>query len=112
MKLRLVALVSIMAIVAGACSSAATPTPPAGPTATAGATPTAAPAAVKLTVWGRNYTVDPAKQRPWDPGPKAKLEAAHPGVTVDITGAPYDPQFQRIELSRAGQISDKPDVIQ
>jgi multiple sugar transport system substrate-binding protein len=107
MKLRLVALVSIMAIVAGACSSAATPTPPAGATATAGASGSPAEAATKLTVWLRNYVV--AQDTPAKTG---GFEAAHPNVTVDLSGAPSNDQFQRIELSRAGSIQDKPDVFQ
>jgi multiple sugar transport system substrate-binding protein len=112
MKMRPLALLPILAIVAGACASpAATP----GPT-TAGATSTptvtAAPEAVKLTVWARNYTVADGRIQPWAPEPKAKFEAAHPGVTVELSGAPYDPQFQRIELSQAGQVADIPDIIQ
>ena len=110
MHKRLGALLAVVVIVAGACTPAATSTP-AG--TGAAATPTAAPpTAVKLAVWGRNYTVaDPPAVHPWDPGPKAKIEAAHPGLTVDVSGVGYDDQFKRIELSKAGAV-DKPDIIQ
>ena len=102
MHKRLGALLAVVVIVAGACTPAATATPAGTGTAV---TPTAAPpTAVKLTVWGRNYTVDPKKQRPWDPGPKAKIEAAHPGLTVETSGVCYDDQFKRIELSKAGAV--------
>lgn len=107
MKMRPMALLPILAIVAAACAS---PSVTPGPTATGpGPTATAAPEAVKLTVWARNYTLN--QDVPWQPA-KTKFEAAHPGVTIEITGAPYDAQFQRIELSQAGQISDRPDIFQ
>jgi multiple sugar transport system substrate-binding protein len=113
MKLRLVVLASIMVIVAGACSSSATATPPAATATAAGATPTAAESATpntgpaKLTVWARNYTV--SQDTPWK---TTGWEAAHPNVTIDLTGAPSTPQFNRIELSQAGQAADKPDIFQ
>src|SRR5436309_2629388 len=113
MKIRLVALASIVAIVAGACSGAATPTPPAGATATAAQATATTAAPVKLTVWARNYTVDPKRVQPWAPGPKAAFEAAHPGVTVDLAkGVNAADQLTRIELSRAGSVADKPDIFQ
>src|SRR6185295_5171071 len=83
----------------GAASSAAA-SQPAG---------TAAAEAVKLVVWPRNYTL--TQDPPFQPVTK-EFEAAHPGLTVELSGAPYDPQFQRIELSQAGQVADIPDVIQ
>jgi multiple sugar transport system substrate-binding protein len=41
---------------------------------------------------------------------KAEFEAKHPGVTVNLVGAPYDEQYQKIILSKAG--GAKPDVFQ
>ena len=108
---RLSAFLAIVAIVGTACSGSNSPAPSASAPEASQPAGSTAPEAVKLTVWGRNYTVDPAKQRPWDPGPKQKIEAAHPGLTVDVTGVGYDDQFKRIELSQAGAV-DKPDIIQ
>ncbi len=119
MNKRLMALLSVVVIVGGACSPQASPGPtgPAAsqPTVTAAPaasqpTVTAAPEAVNLSVWARNYTVADGRIQPWDP--KTAFEAAHPGVKVVLSGAPYDPQFQRIELSQAGQVADRPDIVQ
>jgi ABC-type glycerol-3-phosphate transport system substrate-binding protein len=109
---RLAALLSVVVIVGSACNSTApaSQTPASqNPTATGGASQSAAAAAAKLVVWPRNYTL--TQDPPFQPVTK-NFEAAHPGVTVELSGAPYDPQFQRIELSQAGQISDIPDVVQ
>src|SRR5262249_37591414 len=64
----------------------------------------AAPAApvaqnVTLNAWVRNYTLE--TDSPWKTA-KAAFEAKHPGVTVELSGAPYDEQYQRIILSKAG----------
>lgn len=109
MKIRLLALATVVVLVAGACAAQTTPTPGGGATATPGGTTAASPseAATKLTVWLRNYVV--AQDTPAKTG---GFEAAHPNVTVDLSGAPSNDQFQRIELSRAGSIQDKPDVFQ
>ena len=108
MKMRPLALLPIMAILAAACAApAATSTPAAtGPAATATVAP---PEATKLVVWARNYTL--TQDPPWQPVTK-DFEAAHPGLTVELSGAPYDPQYQRIQLSQAGRIEDKPDIFQ
>jgi multiple sugar transport system substrate-binding protein len=109
MKMRRLALLPIRAILAAACASPATTSTPGatGPGATA---TTAPPAATTLTVWGRDYTLTKGSLA-WEPA-TTTWEAAHPGVTVNLTGAPYDPQYQRIELSQAGQITDRPDIFQ
>jgi multiple sugar transport system substrate-binding protein len=110
---RLAALLAVMVIVGGACS----PAPSAAPGATTGATEgpaaTTAAAPVTLTVWARNYTVEKDRIQPWAPDPKAAFEAAHPGVTVNLAeGVGSTDQFNRIELSRAGAVEDKPDIFQ
>jgi multiple sugar transport system substrate-binding protein len=111
MNKRFLALLPVLAIVAAACASPAA-TSTAGPTG-AGATPVPAtpapPEAVKLVVWPRNYTL--TQDPPFQPVTKT-WEASHPGVTVELSGAPYDPQYQRIQLSQAGRIDDKPDIMQ
>ena len=109
MNRRLMALVSTMVIVVGACTPAATQGPATGAPATSTPATAAPPEAVTLTVWPRNYTL--TQDPPFQPVTKA-FEAAHPGLTVSLVGAPYDPQYQRIELSQAGRISDVPDIIQ
>lgn len=112
MSKRLMALLAVMAIVAGACSPAATQSPAATdttskPTATTGAAP------ITLTVWARNYTVADGRIQPWAPGPKAAFEAAHPGVTINLAaGVGSTDQFNRIELSQAGAVADRPDIFQ
>jgi multiple sugar transport system substrate-binding protein len=112
MNKRLLALLSVIVIVGSACSPAVSQAPAATgsgasqPAATTAATPT------KLTVWARNYTVENGKKQPWAPDPKAKLEAAHPGLTIELSGATSGDQFNRIELSQAGAVTDKPDIFQ
>jgi multiple sugar transport system substrate-binding protein len=109
MNQRLWGLIGTMVIVTAACSNAV---PSVAPTTGASSAPSAAAsaaAATKLVVWARNYTLD--QDEPWQPA-KKKFEAAHPGVTVELTGAPYDPQYQRIQLSQAGSVSDRPDIFQ
>jgi len=109
---RLAALLSVMVIVGSACTPAASEAPPASGGATQPAGTQAAPASGKLVVWGRNYTVEEGKAQPWAPDPKAKFEAAHPGFTVELSGATSGDQFNRIELSQAGAVEDKPDIFQ
>ena len=62
MNKRLLALLSVIAIVGGACSPVATPST--SPTAAGASQPAATTAAapVKLTVWARNYTVEDGKK--------------------------------------------------
>src|SRR2546427_700766 len=112
MNKRLLALLSVIAIVGGACSPVATSST--GPTAAGASQPAATTATtpIKLTVWARNYTVENGKKQPWAPDPKAKLEAAHPGLTIELSGATSGDQFNRIELSQAGAVEDKPDIFQ
>jgi ABC-type glycerol-3-phosphate transport system substrate-binding protein len=112
MNKRLMALLTVIVLVGSACSPAATTTPAGtGTAATPGATTAAAP--VTLTVWARNYTVEEGRVQPWAPGPKAAFEAAHPGVTVNLAeGVGSTDQFNRIELSQAGAVEDKPDIFQ
>ena len=112
MNKRLAALLSVMVIVGSACTPAASEAPPASGGATQPAGTQAAPASGKLVVWGRNYTVEEGKAQPWAPDPKAKFEAAHPGFTVELSGATSGDQFNRIELSQAGAVEDKPDIFQ
>src|SRR6266550_2547513 len=112
MNKRLLALLSVVAIVGSACTAAPTQAPAATGTASQPAATTAA-APATITVWARNYTVDPARIQPWAPGPKAAFEAAHPGVTVNLAeGVGSTDQFNRIELSQAGAVADKPDIFQ
>jgi multiple sugar transport system substrate-binding protein len=115
MNKRLLALLAVILIVGTACQTTATTatTAPAGSGAAASQpAATSAAAATKLVVWARNYTVEDGKKQPWAPDPKAKLEAAHPGLTVELSGATSGDQFNRIELSQAGTIADKPDIFQ
>src|SRR5437867_12002476 len=103
MNKRLLALLSVVAIVGSACTPTATQAPAAssGTASLPAATTAAAP--VTITVWARNYTVAEGRIQPWAPGPKAAFEAAHPGVTVNLAeGATATDQFNRIELSQAG----------
>jgi multiple sugar transport system substrate-binding protein len=106
---RLAALLAVVVIVGGACSPAPAATGAPSTAATQQPAQSQAAAATKLVVWPRNYTL--TQDPPFQPVTK-NFEAAHPGLTVELSGAPYDPQFQRIELSQAGQVSDIPDVIQ
>jgi len=111
MNKRLLALLSVIVIVGSACTPAAS----VAPAATGGASQPAGTQAAtggKLVVWGRNYTVEEGKAQPWAPKPKADFEAAHPGWTVELSGATSGDQFNRIELSQAGTIQDKPDIFQ
>ena len=109
MKIRLLALATVVVMVASACGATSSPSASGGASATPGGTTAASQPATptKLTIWLRNYVV--AQDTP---SKDTGFEAAHPGVTLDITGAPSNDQFQRIELSRAGSIEDKPDVFQ
>ncbi len=89
------------------------PAPAAPTTAPKPAAPTTAPAAaapaggITLNAWVRNYTLN--MDSPYITA-KAAFEAKHPGVTVNLVGAPYDEQYQKIILSKAGGV--KPDVFQ
>ena len=89
----------------------AAPVPTAAPAAptTAAAEATTAPAAsaVTLNVWVRDYTLN--MDSPFKTA-KTAFEAKHPGVTVNLVGSPYDEQYQKIILSKAGGV--KPDVFQ
>src|SRR6058998_2580197 len=95
---RFVGLLGSVVILASACGTA-TPSaaPSAGPTGAAETPAASAAAPVKLTVWARNYTLD--QPEPWQ-APKQAFEAKHPGVTVELSGAPYDPQYSRITLAQ------------
>jgi multiple sugar transport system substrate-binding protein len=115
MNKRLMALLAVIVLVGNACTSAATQAPATTAAASQPAATTAATAAapVTLTVWARNYTVAEGRIQPWAPGPKTAFEAAHPGVTVNLAeGVGSTDQFNRIELSQAGAIADKPDIFQ
>ncbi|GEM_PF-314770 len=100
-----------------AAAPTAAPARPAPTTAPAAPAPTAAPAAaaqtaaaatgVTLNVWVRDYTLN--MDSPFKTA-KAAFEAKHPGVTVNLVGSPYDEQYQKIILSKAGGV--KPDVFQ
>jgi multiple sugar transport system substrate-binding protein len=62
-----------------------------------------------LVVWTRNYTVADGQPSPFRDA-KTKFEADHPGVTVELSGVGYDDQYNRLLLSLAGSIQDRPDV--
>jgi multiple sugar transport system substrate-binding protein len=112
MNKRLPALLAVIVIVGSACSPAASEAPAATGTASQPAATTAA-APATITVWARNYTVEEGRIQPWAPGPKTAFEAAHPGVTVNLAeGVGSTDQFNRIELSQAGAVEDKPDIFQ
>src|SRR2546426_2311366 len=112
MNKRLPALLSVVAIVGSACSPTASQAPAATGTASQPAATTAA-APATITVWARNYTVEEGRIQPWAPGPKTAFEAAHPGATVNLAeGVGSTDQFNRIELSQAGAVEDKPDIFQ
>ena len=111
MNKRLMAMLAAIVLVGSACNAAATTAPAGtGSAATPGASTAGTP--TTLTVWARNYTVADGRIQPWAPGPKAAFEAAHPGVTVSLSGATSGDQFNRIELSQAGTVADKPDIFQ
>ena len=113
MNKRLLALLSVMVIVGGACSPAATQAPAATGGAASQPAATTAQESATITVWARNYTVEEGRIQPWAPDPKSAFEAAHPGVTVNLAeGVGSTDQFNRIELSRAGAVEDKPDIFQ
>jgi multiple sugar transport system substrate-binding protein len=95
---------------APAPTTAAAPKPTTAPAAAP--QPTTAPVAaaagpITLNVWVRNYTLN--MESPFLTA-KAAFEAKHPNVTVNVVGAPYDEQYQKIILSKAGGV--KPDVFQ
>ena len=112
MTKRLMALLAVMVIVAGACAPAASQSPVATGTASQPAGTTAA-APVTLNVWARNYTLTDGKPQPWQPGPKSAFETAHPGAKINLaTGVGSTDQFNRIELSQSGAVTDQPDIFQ
>lgn len=66
----------------------------------AGGAPSAAQEeSVTLQVWVRNYTLD--QDSPYKTA-KAAFEAAHPNVTVELTGLGYDDLYQKLLLSKSG----------
>lgn len=120
-KLSLVIL-ACLSLVMSACSGTTVTPSPAAPTGAATAAPataapsgTAAAAKQTLKVWTRNYTVQDPTAAGSGPSPffsaKTKFETAHPNVTVELSGVPYDPQYQRLLLSQNGSIGDRPDVF-
>jgi ABC-type glycerol-3-phosphate transport system substrate-binding protein len=106
---RFMGLLGSVVIFTTACATAAPSAAPSSAASEAAATPAASAAPVTLKVWARNYTLN--QDEPWQPAKKT-FEAAHPGVTIELSGAPYDPQYQRIQLSQAGSVSDQPDIMQ
>src|SRR5581483_2944796 len=91
---------------AAPATAPAVPTAPAAPTTApaaaapaAAAQPAAAATGVTLNVWVRDYTLN--MDSPFKTA-KAAFEAKHPGVTVNLVGSPYDEQYQKIILSKAG----------
>src|SRR2546428_5438392 len=82
-----------------------TETPP--PTTTASTQPSGSPAAaapVTLKVWTRNYTVQDPTAAGSGPSPffavRDKWNTTHPNVSIELSGVPYDPQYQRPLLSQ------------
>jgi multiple sugar transport system substrate-binding protein len=113
MNKRLLALLSVMVIVGGACSPAASQPPAATGGASQPPAATTPAQSATITVWARNYTLDEGRIQPWAPDPKAAFEAAHPGAKINLAeGVGSTDQFNRIELSRAGAVEDKPDIFQ
>ncbi|HEV2014194.1 MAG TPA: ABC transporter substrate-binding protein [Candidatus Dormibacteraeota bacterium] len=114
MKIRISAFLAILVVVSACTSPAGSGQPaPSGPGATGAATATAAATAteptqpVTLHMFVRNYMLNqdsPLKTA------KADFEKKHPMVTIDLSPAPYDPQHQRILLSKAGGV--QPDMSQ
>ena len=109
MDKRLRGLLGVVLIVAAACGGSSPSAAPSTAESAAPSTAASAAAPTKLVVWARNYTLN--QDEPWQPAKKT-FEAAHPGVTIELSGAPYDPQYQRIQLSQAGSVSDQPDIFQ
>src|SRR5947207_15810231 len=93
MNKRLLALLSVIAIVGGACSPVATSST--GPTAAGASQPAATTAAtpINLTVCARNYTVENGKKQTCAHLPKAKHDAAHPCMSNERSVASSDQQY-------------------
>jgi multiple sugar transport system substrate-binding protein len=54
---------------------------------------------ITITAWVRDYTLDQAS--PYKTA-AAAFEKLHPNVKIKLSGVPYDAQYQRIVLSKAG----------
>ena len=114
MKRFQLAFVATLVLVGNACTGTQS-TPP---TTTASTQPSGSPAAaapVTLKVWTRNYTVQDPTAAGSGPSPffavRDKWKTTHPNVSIELSGVPYDPQYQRLLLSQNGSIADKPDVF-
>src|SRR5207245_3305756 len=108
------AFMATLVLVGNACTGTQS-TPP---TTTASTQPSGSPAAaapVTLKVWTRNYTVQDPTAAGSGPSPffavRDKWKTTHPNVSIELSGVPYDPQYQRLLLSQNGSIADKPDVF-
>src|SRR2546428_2917759 len=108
------AFVAILVLV----GRAGTGTKSSPPATTASTQPSGSPAAaapVTLKVWTRNYTVQDPTAAGSGPSPffavRDKWKTTHPNVSIELSGVPYDPQYQRLLLSQNGSIADKPDVF-
>src|SRR3989441_11814254 len=114
MKRFQLAFVATLGLVGTACTG--TQSPP--PATTASTQPSGSPAAsapVTLQVWTRNYTVPDPTAAGSGPSPffavRDKWKTTHPNVSIDLSGVPYDPQYQRLLLGQHGSIPDKPDLL-
>ena len=81
MRMKLFSVLSLISLVLAACSAPATATP--APANTQAPEPTAAPEATTLRIYLLDYTADTIAWLKSDINPA--FEAAHPGVTVEIT---------------------------
>lgn len=104
---RLVTALGALAIVVGACSSGASPTPAptvaptAAPSEAAPATPTAAPTLTgSLTIW-EAYGASGAAELSAFKEIVDKVKAANPGLTIDILDVPFNNLFTKFENEAA-----------
>lgn len=102
-----IAIMATLALTVSACTGVGQPAQPATQPAAATAASTEPTEPVTLHMFVRNYMLNqdaPLKTA------KVEFEKKHPKVTIDLSPAPYDPQHQRILLSKAGGVL--PDMFQ
>jgi multiple sugar transport system substrate-binding protein len=105
-RMRVGGLIATVALLAGACSPAATSPSPAASQPAASPSAQAPTGPVTLNVWVRNYTLD--QDSPYKSA-KAAFETKYPNVTVNLTGYAYDDLYQKVLLTKSG--GEIPDVL-
>jgi arabinogalactan oligomer / maltooligosaccharide transport system substrate-binding protein len=112
-KLRVLGTLGALALVVGACSGGATPSPSASTggtspssggaspsTATGSTTPSAAALTGSLTVWEAYGASGSAEKDAFD-AIVAKVKAANPGLEVNVTDVPFNNLFTNFETQAA-----------